>query len=138
MHGYQSLRILLSMFLLQSMYNHMVGRAASFVSPFYSILLGQIQCLIFFKWKLFNCLKWNIIIHFIIGRAVSNIITDHGRKLLLKYFFLLKSLSVCHLSNSCNLVSLLAKPDIKRLSSKQKQFFILRVPDRNWQNIYKM
>ena len=25
---------------LQSMYNHMVGRAASFVSPFYSILLG--------------------------------------------------------------------------------------------------
>ena len=25
---------------LQSMYNHMVGRAASFVSPFYSIILG--------------------------------------------------------------------------------------------------
>ena len=28
---------------LQSMYNHMVGRAASFVSPFYSILLGSAQ-----------------------------------------------------------------------------------------------
>ena len=27
---------------LQSKYNHMVGRAASFVSPFYSILLGLI------------------------------------------------------------------------------------------------
>ena len=28
---------------LQSMYNHMVGRAASGISPFYFILLGELR-----------------------------------------------------------------------------------------------
>ena len=70
---------------LQSMYNHMVGRAASFVSPFYSILLERNTLTFDFTSPTHKCFFFNL------KGVISKIMLDFCMRMCTSWFAMLNN-----------------------------------------------